>query len=386
MYSPDYVTATAIIDRIKADLKNPANRIEGSFASDNAQAVGKEIARYYTYMEWLSEMRYASTATGEYLENIAGEVGIFRKQSTYATGYVAVSGSPGAYIPNGMEVTTSRGVAFVVQGPYSGDGIDFGEDIVVPTEMRIPESGELRLAVTAKEAGSGGNVPAESIMVPSELTGILSITNPEPTSGGGDWETDDLLRDRTLLRMRYPGTSGNQYHYLTWALEVPGVGRAKVFPEWNGPGTVKVSVLDSGYGKASESLVRAVQTHIDPEPRTGEGLAPIGAYLTVSTASEVDYSLQAEVVLGSGSQRPLSEIEDEVKAKIQEYLDSIAFTDRTIVTVARLIDIIWSVDGVEDIGPVQFKHMRSGDWENIPSSDKLGSEEVGVIRQVVISQ
>lgn len=46
---------------------------------------------------------------------------------------------------------------------------------------------------------------------------------------GEDIETDDALRQRYLDSARRPATSGNKYHYMEWALQVPGVGGARVF-------------------------------------------------------------------------------------------------------------------------------------------------------------
>ena len=34
--------------------------------------------------------------------------------------------------------------------------------------------------------------------------------------------------------------AGNKYHYREWALEVTGVGDAKIFPRYNGPLSIKV--------------------------------------------------------------------------------------------------------------------------------------------------
>lgn len=38
------------------------------------------------------------------------------------------------------------------------------------------------------------------------------------------------------------------YHYMQWALEVPGVGAAKVFPLRNGLGTVMILIVNSNKG------------------------------------------------------------------------------------------------------------------------------------------
>ena len=58
---------------------------------------------------------------------------------------------------------------------------------------------------------------------------------------------------------------------------VEGVGAVKVFPLWNGRGTVKVVITGPDLTEAPEALVRKVQEYIDPEPGMGKGKAPVGA-------------------------------------------------------------------------------------------------------------
>ena len=98
------LTFETIVSRMKADLKNPPNRVEGSFAADNIQAVAKEILKYYDYINFLQDQHYAETAVGEYLDKKAGEVGVFRKKPTKATGFATFEGSPGTLIPAGFRV------------------------------------------------------------------------------------------------------------------------------------------------------------------------------------------------------------------------------------------------------------------------------------------
>ena len=38
-------SASAVLQRIRNSLQNPANRLEGGFCMDNAQAVSEELAR-----------------------------------------------------------------------------------------------------------------------------------------------------------------------------------------------------------------------------------------------------------------------------------------------------------------------------------------------------
>ena len=77
-------------------------------------------------------------------------------------------------------------------------------------------------------------------------------------------------------------TSANRNQYELWAREKAGVGKAKAFPLWNGPGTVKVVLLDNEMRSPTPSVVELVRRHIDPTmDGMGEGAAPVGSVVTV---------------------------------------------------------------------------------------------------------
>lgn len=357
MYSDHRISSDEVIARIKADLLNPANKIEGSFAADNAQSVGKEIARYYAYVQWLQDMHYALTATGDWLDKKGTEHGIFRKKATRSTGKVLFKGSIGTVIPHGFRVYSDTQTYQVM---YGGT---------------ISSDSGILLDVRSVDVGERVNLPAGAIDTYDGLSGLLGVENPEPITGGTDEEDDEHLRERLLLKMRYPGTSGNKYHYMHWAMEVDGVGRVKVFPEWKGPGTVKVSVLDSTQGVASEELKKKVKDHIDIDDGSGDTLAPIGATLTVSTATEKAINIEAKITGVDETVVP-ADLVDVYKVFLKDYFKEVAYT-RTRVTAAKLIDILWSIDGVGDI--LDFKVNGAG--ENIV----FGDEEIPVVGTVVLS-
>ena len=121
------------------------------------------------------------------------------------------------------------------------------------------------------------------------LPGLASWTNG-PAAGGTDPESDGALYERIHAYLSRPATSGNAYHYEQWALEVAGVGAARVFPLWNGAGTVKVVLVDGGMEPASAEIVAAVQAHIEAE-------RPIGATVTVAAAAPLSINVTAAVTL-----------------------------------------------------------------------------------------
>ena len=345
---------------MKEDLKNPPNKVEGSFAADNIQAVAKEVAKYYDYVDWLVDMHFADTATGDFLDAKAKEVGVFRRTKTKASGFVTFKGKANILIPAGFRV-------------YGGDKVFYTK-----TSAYIGQNGEVDIEVESEDKGLNANAGILEIRDFDQLAGLESVENVKPLSGGADVEDDESLRERTLLKMRYPGTSGNKYHYMHWAREVDGVGRVKVFPLWQGPGTVKVSILDSNQKPAKDDLIKKVAYHIDHGgERNGEGLAPIGAYLTVATARVKRIDIGGKIDLETNTEKEKAMIAKELKEDLQAYIDSEVSYKKSKLTVAKVIDICYSIAGVLDIGELTI----SGATDSVSLED----EEVFEVGEVVLS-
>lgn len=253
--------------------------------------------------------------------------GLERRQATFATGVLTVTGTG----------TVQQGALF-----ESGGGIQFAASETVAI------TGEGQVRVTCRVDGAAGNLPAHSItQMPVTLQGISACDNPEPTTGGYNEEDDAAYYARYLLKIRTPATSGNIYHYQSWALEVAGVGAVQVFPLARGPGTVDIVIIDSTGQPAPPDLVQQVQDYIDPGS-TGEGYgqAPIGAQCLVEAATGTEIALSATVF-------KLDTADDEtvtagIKAAVGAYLAEIAF-QQDYVSLARITERILAVEGVRDL-------------------------------------
>ncbi len=201
------------------------------------------------------------------------------------------------------------------------------------------------VAVQAVVAGAAGNVAANTVTeMPVTLTGIAEITNDASFTDGYDEEDDDSLRDRYYEALQEPATSGNVYHYKRWAKEVSGVGDAKVFGLWNGDNTVQVVIIDSDKLVPSQETVTRCQNYIDPGiAGSGEGQAPVGAYCTVTAATQLNINIVATVDTDADT----AVVQQEVEEKVTEYLADIAFNSN-YVSIAKVGDIILDIDGVND--------------------------------------
>lgn len=283
--------------------------------------------------------------TGAELDSyIKSRSGLVRNPPTYASGLLQVTGNGTVQVGDLFE---------------SAGGIQFAATATVA----ISGSGEVPIRCT--QPGEVGNLPAGSVtMMPVQLAGIVSVSNSDTLTGGYDAESDQAYFDRYILRLQTPPTSGNQYHYRLWALEVTGVGGVQIYPLGHGDNTVDVVLIDVDGQPADEELVQRVQEHIDPGSRgLGEGEAPIGAYCYVSAAEaiELTLSLQVQALPGVGQETVTAAI----RAAVAAYLKHIAFA-QDYVSYAQIAAAILSADGVQDFADLTV----NGGTANVPVSQR----------------
>ncbi|AGM11356.1 baseplate J-like protein [Halogranum tailed virus 1] len=108
-----------------------------------------------------------------------------------------VSRDPGARAVGDLEITTNSavtipaGTTFGTQPDATGDYIAFElvDDVTANSATTITAE------IQAVEIGEQGNVGSGTITyLPSPPAGVSSVTNPQPTSGGADEQSNDSLR------------------------------------------------------------------------------------------------------------------------------------------------------------------------------------------------
>lgn len=286
--------------------------------------------------------------------------GIVAKTETYASGEIKITSGSGT-ITIGDKFETSGGLVFEA------------------TETKTVSTNDTFNA-KCTTAGEVGNVPVGAItIIPTTITGIVSITNATAFSGGYEKETKEAITERYLSAIREPIASGNIYHYKKWALEVTGVGNVDVKSLWNGDNTVKVIIVDSNNEPASASLISAVQEYIDPDSAgTGEGQAPIGAYCTVESATSKTINVTADITLKSGAVE--ADVKTAVENALKAYIKSTVFVD-SYVSYARIGACILSADGIDD-----YENLLVNNYtDNVTLSNTTTTREIAVIGTVTLS-
>lgn len=342
MALPEFLTTETeevILTRMLARIDDDIDKSEGSYIWDSCSSVAGELAILKADMTDFLQRGFAQTTFDEYLDARCAEKGITRNEAQKATGKVTFTGTEGTTIPSGT------GVATPADRVLNISSIEF----VTVGQVVIPSGGTVDANITAVVAGSGGEVLENTITVLSQsINGVASVTNAAKTEGGEDIETDESLLNRYLIKVRKPGTSGNQADYETWCGEITGVGGVKILPRWNGGGTVKAFLLGTNKKPADGAIVTAAQTEIDPTPGQGLGKAPIGASFTAVAATGVDIDITATVVL---SGKTLEEVQLAFESALDAYLAELAFVElpyspdvKYVRVGSQLLDILGVTD------------------------------------------
>lgn len=350
------MSASDILSEMLSNMDDSYQKTIGFPTYDLLAAVSLHMAGTDGEIEAAKRLLDPENLSGSDLDRyIYPRSGLERKAATFAHGELTVTGTG----------TIARGTIFESSG-----GIQFAatETVAVAENGTVP--------VSCRTDGAAGNLPAHSVtQMPVTVQGITSCDNPEPMGGGYAGETDAEYYARYLVKIRTPATSGNVYHYMTWALEVSGVGHAKVFPRVQGLNTVDVVLADSSGQPASSALVKSVQDYIDPDSEgAGRGQAPIGAqcFVTAATGKAITVSCTVsksdtvtEDILTSG-----------IKESVAAYLASTVFT-QDYVSYAQIGAAIMDTPGVIDYAGLKV----SGGIVNIAIAER----ECPVLGEVTIT-
>jgi uncharacterized phage protein gp47/JayE len=337
------ITYEAILQRMLARVPDTIDKREGSIIYDALAPAAMELQLMYIELDTMLKLAFADTSSGDYLEMRAGEMGIERIAATYALRKAFF------YAQNDVPMDVLIGTRFTI------DNLNY-------VTVEKVSTGQFRLQ--CETAGEAGNIPFGPLIPIDYIDGLVKAELADILTPGEDEETDTSLLERYHFRVRQPITSGNVYHYKQWAREVAGVGDAKVFPLWNGNGTVKVAIADSGMQPASSALVATVAEYI-------ETVRPIGATVTVVSAAGKTVNVAAKVVLAPGY--ALQAVYDAFLTAVDGYLREIAFSI-SYVSYAKIGTLLLAISGVDDYSDLRLN--------GVAANITLAGEEIPVLGNI----
>lgn len=293
-------TLTELIERAAADIEASLPGADARLRRSNLGVLARvhagAVHSLYGYLGWLAQQMMPDTAESVFLDRFAGIWGVLRVPAAFAAGDVTLTGNAGAVAPAGTVLRRADGATYTLSADAT---LTFGTAIV---------------EVAATEAGAAGNATVgTSLQLVQPIGGINSaaVVASGGLSQGADAETDDALRVRLLARIQQPPMGGSASDYVAWALQVPGVTRAWVYPLEGGPGTVSVRFVRDGDASMIPDAgeVASVQAYIDAKrPVTAQVtvVAPVAVALNMSitlTPSTVAVKAAVEAELADLIQR-----------------------------------------------------------------------------------
>lgn len=336
------ISYRSILQNMLAAIPDNVDKTEGGFVYDMVSPAALEAAELIQF--WLVlglKNGFHQWAEGRWLDYCAYDVGLERRDATYAYGNVSVTTSQG--------VTFPKGFIFSVPSIDGAPAIDFET-----TEAHsYTEAGTYKIRVKAVLTGPDSNVKADSInIMKNPIAGIADITNEEALSGGTNPEDDASLRQRIddYYAGRMASFVGNKKDYVRWAKEVDGVGYAHCIPTYDGPNTVKVVVADFNGVEANEEILAAVELHIFG---TGHNdlnrLAPIGIvkYEVVAPKPlDVFYSVEVKLV----DQYTLNMVKTSLEENLQAFYKTLPDDDFVfgVMKYIDVADVVYHTEGVAD--------------------------------------
>ena len=334
-----------MMDRITTQYPNLDNR-EGSIIFNALAPAAVELAIMYTELDNALKESFVNTASREYILIACQQMG--------------------------MDISIFEASAGVHRGEFNVEvpiGSRWNCDLYnyTVTEYLGKENDYYTYKLQCETLGTAPNNMTGDLTAITDIPTGLTYAKVTACLVEGENETpDEDIKSAYYEHINSTATDGNIDQYKRWCDEYQGIGNSKIFPLWNGANTVKVSILSASNHAATTELLNEFQNYLDPGVTgMGNGIAPIGAFVTVSTATEVPINLTANVKLKSGYSDTSA-----IATALSNYFSTIAYENST-VSYMSIGAVILSVAGVDFISNLTI----NGGTSDI----SLGEEEIPIV-------
>lgn len=336
---PDFLEGCSADDihrRMMNNLPEDIDDMPGGFAYDLTRPTAIETAEILEfYMVRAVMLMFPQYAWDEHLDLHGQQVHLKRHPAVCATGHVKITGEPGTEI--------AAGTIFATPATDTSESYEYVSD----TACMIGDDGLAIVPVTASESGPDSNVPQNAITIMDDpLPEISAVTNIDPITGGADEETDDDFYDRIAMEYENSNTFlGNDSDYIRWAKEA-GAGECIVDAASEGPGSVKLVLIDVNGKPAGKELIGQVYNHIiSPEDRSRRLLPTACAKLICVPAVSrlVSFSCTGLVY---DSTTGMEQIKSDFTTAVRKLFETVKQED--IIRYNYVRPIMSSITGVKD--------------------------------------
>lgn len=345
------LTYEMILKRMLERVPKDVDQREGSVIYDALAPAAAELQLMYIELDRILNEAFADTESREFLIRRAGERGIVPEEATCAV----LKGHFNMNVPVGAR--------------FSCGDLNYS----VTEKIR---DGEFQLK--CETAGRIGNGQMGTLIPIDYLAGLETAELTELLIPGEDEEGTEALRQRYFDSLNSQAFGGNVRDYQEKTNSIPGVGGVKVYPAWDGGGTVRLVLIDSEAHAPSTELIERVQTVIDPEANQGKGLgfAPIGHVVSVAGVEESEIKLSTTITYQEGW--TWEDVKPYAEKAIDEYFSELAKnwadSDGLVVRISQIETRLLNVSGVVDISGTKINGVEENlvlDADTIPKRGDL---------------
>lgn len=341
-----------LLNEMLADVPGNIDKRPGSVIYDALAPAARKLAAAYADLDVMVSLSYADTASEEFLSRRTAEFGVNRRAAAPARrlGRFFAAGDVPVDVPVGSR--------------YALDGMAFAA-------MEKVADGEFVLE--CETPGAAGNQPFGALLPIDYVAGLARGELSDVLVPGTDEESDEALRERYYAAVNEPAFGGNVADYKQKIGAIAGVGAVKVFPVWNGGGTVKATILASDWSEPAEPFLHELQEIVDPVAHAGlgYGTAPIGHTVTIAGVEGVAIDVETYLTLAPGVS--VGQVQEDVESIIAAYLLELrkewAGQSQLVVRVAQIDARLLTVQGVVDVNGTELNGSAANvtlDAEDIP--------------------
>ena len=330
---------TRLLDNVSDDL----DKREGSIIYDALAPAAIELAQCYIALDIYKEQTNLLTATGSNLDNRVIECGLSRIAATPAQAIIKV------YDNTDVLMDVPIGTRFAVPNEFGGYIFK-----LISKESEGTYIGE------CEEPGYDGSTYVGELLPIQNINNLGRAYIESIQMYGEDEEDDETLRARAIAKLNEESFAGNRAAYKEMAIGIKGIADCKVYPIWNGGGTVKLALIGPNHTLLNSTAVAEAQKEIDPGPQgTGVGMAPIGHTVTVVTPTEDSLTIAATLTLSSDT--TVTQVKPAIVEQLQKYIYDVQseFADKDVLVVylAKVIAAILNVKEVLNVTNVMINNV-----------------------------
>lgn len=362
--------------RTRLEQNSPVNNFNAQGISKAfLDVMGIELEKYYNSLEYVYRAIDPTKATGSDLDKIGYLVGETRLGATTASDYsntnfyfyidprINMGLAPmikrsytyeerNILVTNGYLVNDANGEPIYIIIPKDTVVQNFDGTVAYTTINSVNlTNDDSYIGVVSTSSGPGGNVQTNSLVahtlqqIPElrKISQYIKCSNRFPIQNGKYSLTDEEFRYR--IATSRSSIKANELSIRRSALSVPGVRDILFEKNKYGNGTVSI-IVDGISPLTSQGLIDTVKEKVQQELSYGDTLyVDRPAYLGV----ELDVGLLTKIgIVDELSTRQAA------KSAIIQYINDLPIGGEIIWN--RIVDVVMSVDGIEDIIPKTFKY------------------------------